>query len=148
MFLDATTGEDVTSQFTNTNDRNDGGGLLIQSRNGECIPVTIPSDCCAFQIGETSQILSGGILQATPHAVLPPSRHQNQHISRESFALFLEPEFDDIITIPNGYTVDNFHASTTYSDSTLGICPLKSRWKPGQTFGEFHLATTKAFTTL
>jgi 2OG-Fe(II) oxygenase superfamily len=48
------------------------GGLYIESRNGEFVHVKIPTDCCAFQIGETSQIMSGGKLQATPHAVLPP----------------------------------------------------------------------------
>mgnify|MGYP005847569377 CR=1 FL=1 len=44
-------------------------GLYIQSRSGEMVQVKLPSDCLGFQIGETFQILSGGLLQATPHAV-------------------------------------------------------------------------------
>merc|ERR1712226_1115022 len=42
-------------------------GLYIQSRSGEMYKVDLPADVCAFQIGETSQIQSGGVLQATPH---------------------------------------------------------------------------------
>jgi hypothetical protein len=38
-------------------------GLYIRSRNSEIVKVSIPADCIAFQIGETAQIHSGGILQ-------------------------------------------------------------------------------------
>ena len=41
----------------------------MRNRKSELIKITIPPDCIAFQIGETAQIHSGGILQATPHAV-------------------------------------------------------------------------------
>jgi 2OG-Fe(II) oxygenase superfamily len=125
-------------------DCTDSGGLYIQARNGECVRVSIPFDHCAFQIGETSQIMSGGLLQATPHAVLPPT----SNVSRESFALFLEPEFDDPLTIPPGFTVNDCQggASGNCGTSSLGLRPLKDRWKVGQSFGDFHLATVSAFT--
>jgi isopenicillin N synthase-like dioxygenase len=53
-------------------------GLYVRNRKSELIKVTIPADCIAFQIGETAQIHSGGILQATPHAVkgTPPSNFE------------------------------------------------------------------------
>jgi hypothetical protein len=44
-------------------------GLYVRNRRGEIVKVSTPSDHLAFQIGETAQIHSGGILQATPHAV-------------------------------------------------------------------------------
>jgi 2OG-Fe(II) oxygenase superfamily len=127
-----------------SNDCSVSGGLYIQARTGECVRVAIPSDHCAFQIGETSQIMSGGLLQATPHAVLPPA----SNVSRESFALFLEPEFDDPLMIPPGFTVEDCQGGFAEDCGTrsLGLRPLKDRWKVGQTFGDFHLATVTAFT--
>jgi hypothetical protein len=35
-------------------------GLYIRNRKSELIKINIPSDCIAFQIGETAQIMSGG----------------------------------------------------------------------------------------
>ncbi len=64
-------------------------GLYIKSRKGECVQVKIPTDCLAFQIGETAQIHTGGLLQATPHAVRGCSQ---EGVSREAFAVFMEPE--------------------------------------------------------
>jgi len=42
-------------------------GLYVISRNGKQVKVAFPKDHLAFQIGETAQIHSGGLLQATPH---------------------------------------------------------------------------------
>lgn len=42
-------------------------GLYIKSRSGKLVHAKLPSDSLAFQIGETSQIHTGGMLQATPH---------------------------------------------------------------------------------
>lgn len=44
-------------------------GLYVLSRSGELVKADVPQDHLAFQIGETAQIHSGGVLQATPHAV-------------------------------------------------------------------------------
>ena len=68
-------------------------GLYIRSRSSELIKVGIPEDHIAFQIGETAQIHSGGILQATPHAVRGTSI---PGISRETFAVFMEPMWDEV----------------------------------------------------
>lgn len=40
-------------------------GLYIRNRRSELIKVAIPSDHIAFQIGETAQVQSGGILQVS-----------------------------------------------------------------------------------
>lgn len=116
-------------------------GLYIQSRTGEVLRAQLPSQALGFQIGETSQIQSGGVLQATPHAVRSATQ---AGITRETFAVFLEPEFDDVLEIPIGKTlVDCQDPSTPLPPSVL---PLKARWKQGQTFGDFHVATVTAFT--
>jgi isopenicillin N synthase-like dioxygenase len=111
-------------------------GLYIQSRSGEVVRVCIPTTACGFQIGETSQIQSGGLLRATPHAVRSASG------TRESFALFLEPEFETPLDLPPGKI-------TLEDDGTMPptVVPLSARWKPGQIFGDFHVATVSAFTT-
>ncbi len=69
-------------------------GLYIKSRKGELIHVNVPPDALAFQIGETAQIHTGGVLQATPHAVRGccPKNAACKGISRESFAVFMQPE--------------------------------------------------------
>lgn len=114
-------------------DPND-SGLYIETRSGEQVRVQCSS--CAFQIGETAQIQSGGLLQATPHAVLMAS---NKAMTRESFALFLEPNFDTPLDVPAG-------RSASEVDSEGGtLLPISARWKPGGTFGDFHWNTIRAF---
>lgn len=121
-------------------------GLFIQARAGGCpVKVRVPDDHCAFQIGETSQILSGGLLQATPHAVLHSngSNAAAAAVTRESFAVFLEPEFGAPLDVPSGKSIEDCQGAIVNQD--LGLPPLSARWKPGQTFGDFHLATVSAF---
>ena len=69
-------------------------GLYIKSRKGKLVHVKVPTDCLAFQIGETSEIHTGGLLQATPHAVrgCNPKNTNCLGVSREAFAVFMEPE--------------------------------------------------------
>lgn len=128
MFLN-TKGEQVASPDPSA-------GLYIQTRNGKIVQVRLPPTVCAFQIGETSQIQSGGLLQATPHAV----RCGNTHgVTRESFAVFLEPNFDEPLKVPSE---QNLAAEAVLPKA---VVPLSRRWKPGQTFGDFHVATINAF---
>lgn len=114
-------------------------GLYIQARSGSLVHVQLPSNACGFQIGETAQIQSGGILQATPHAVrVGPSRGK----TRETFALFLQPNLDDQLDIPPGKTIEDCQDPKV---PLQGVVPLNQRWKPGQTFRDFHNATLEAF---
>lgn len=120
-----------------------GAGLFVQSRCGEVIRVRMPATACGFQIGETSQIQSGGLLQATPHAV--KSSAGMPGITRQSFAVFLEPEFESALEIPAGKTLDDCQSSTVQLPPS--VRPLRDRWQPGQTFGDFHTVTVSAFAT-
>ncbi len=59
----------------------------------------------AFQIGETAQIMSGGVLRATPHAVQAVRWPESASICRNTFALFMEPNFDVKMDLPPGRTL-------------------------------------------
>jgi len=67
-------------------------GLYIRTRGGELAKVAIPSDCLAFQTGEALEIATGGELRATPHCVRVGSGPRSDEISRETFALFMQPD--------------------------------------------------------
>lgn len=72
-------------------------GLRIKDRKGKIISIRIPADCIAFQIGEVLEILSKGILMATPHCVSQPetsSYESMKNICRNTFALFMQPQWD------------------------------------------------------
>lgn len=69
-------------------------GLYIRNRGGDLIKVSIPNDCLAFQTGEALEIATGGKLLATPHCVRVGGGLQTERISRETFALFMQPNTD------------------------------------------------------
>lgn len=62
-------------------------GLYIRARSGKMIHVTLPEDYLAFQIGETAQVHTGGILLATPHGVRAAAA---PGVSRSTLAVFME----------------------------------------------------------
>lgn len=69
-------------------------GLYIRNRGGNLTKVSIPADCLAFQTGEALEVATGGKLRATPHCVRvggATGPAVNQIISRETFALFMQP---------------------------------------------------------
>lgn len=119
-------------------------GLYVRNRQSALIKVMIPDDCLAFQIGETAQILSGGFLQATPHAVRAASSSTSR-ISRETFAVFMEPEYSYPMRQPTG--IDPFDAQSQEAAANLpkGVPPIAARWNPLQSFGEFTEATLAAY---
>jgi isopenicillin N synthase-like dioxygenase len=95
-------------------------GLYIRNRNGDIIKASIPPDCLAFQMGEALQICSGDVLQATPHYVrsCSPSCSPTVSISRATFAVFLQPSYNQPLSSPAGMTssVPGWTESQTFSD--------------------------------
>ncbi|KAJ6626840.1 Clavaminate synthase-like protein [Mycena sp. CBHHK59/15] len=69
-------------------------GLYIRTRAGELTKVSIPADCLAFQTGEALEVATGGKLRATPHCVRVGASPDAEKISRETFALFMQPDVD------------------------------------------------------
>jgi hypothetical protein len=72
-------------------------------------------------------------------------------VSRETFAVFMEPNWYDPVAAPEG--VDPQHAQSQSAAANLppGVPPLSSRWEhrpagqPAQTFGEFSDKTHAAY---
>lgn len=58
--------------------------------------------CLAFQIGETAQIVSGGIVEATPHAVVRGEEEIREGLNRNTFAVFMGPKFNERLNVPKG----------------------------------------------
>eukprot|EP00550_Attheya_septentrionalis_P010755 CAMPEP_0198305060 /NCGR_PEP_ID=MMETSP1449-20131203/57715_1 /TAXON_ID=420275 /ORGANISM="Attheya septentrionalis, Strain CCMP2084" /LENGTH=416 /DNA_ID=CAMNT_0044007591 /DNA_START=130 /DNA_END=1380 /DNA_ORIENTATION=- len=137
MFLDEN-GEEVSSPDPKA-------GLYYNPRNGTLVHVKLPPDSLGFQIGETSQIHSGGLLKATPHAVRGAHANNNAPITRESFAVFMEPEYFGDMTIPPGRTVQDTQGADEERHLPKTVKTLDSRWKAGMNFGEFSNATFAAF---
>jgi isopenicillin N synthase-like dioxygenase len=92
----------------------------------ENVHIQLPSTSLGFQLGETVELMSGGRLRATPHAVTAGTSTGG----RSSLAVFLQPEADQVLPqCPS--------SSSTVDESLI------SRWRP--TFGAFQQATTQAF---
>ncbi|TDL28862.1 Clavaminate synthase-like protein [Rickenella mellea] len=72
-------------------------GLYIRSRGGMLTKVSIPADCLAFQTGEALELATNGQLRATPHCVRVGGS-ATKNISRETFALFMQPETNEQIS--------------------------------------------------
>lgn len=105
-------------------------GLHVRNRRGETVRVAIPAGCMAFQVGETTQVLSGGLLRATPHAVVAarPGAPSTRGVSRASFAVFMQPRWDTPMASP-------------LEGADVGV----GAWRPGLDFGAFTNATLEQY---
>lgn len=68
------------------------GGVYAQNRFTDMVRIGIPQDMLAFQLGECTQIHTGGYLEATPHCVIRSEELAGKNIGRNTFALFMEPD--------------------------------------------------------
>lgn len=75
-----------------------GSGLYIRTRGGELTKVSIPVESLAFQTGEALELVTGGRLKATPHCVRVVAGGGAETISRETFALFMQPDTEQRIS--------------------------------------------------
>jgi len=72
-------------------------GLYIRTRGGDLTKVSIPLGSLAFQTGEALELVTAGKLQATPHCVRIGAGEGAEKVSRETFALFMQPDTDQRI---------------------------------------------------
>ncbi|XP_010912100.1 uncharacterized protein [Elaeis guineensis] len=77
-----------------------GAGLYIKTRNDQIVKVVFGEDELAYQIGETTDILSKGRLCATPHCVQAPNGEKAFGVERSTFALFMQPDWDECLRFP------------------------------------------------
>lgn len=107
--------------------------LCIRNKDDEIMKVRAKPDELLIHIGETSQIITGGILRATPHAVITDGTQEK--LSRSTYALFFDPKPEFRITCPK----------TKYSDFSFidydNMAKLSTKWKDGITFEEFGYKT-------
>ena len=66
------------------------------------VRIAIPSNMLAFQLGESTQIHTGGHLEATPHCVVRSDEIAGQKIARNTFALFMGPNDLEVMRTPSG----------------------------------------------
>ena len=92
-------------------DAPEGAGLFVKPRNQSLprVKVIAPKEgpYALFQIGEAAQVLSGGLLVATPHAV---EAGKERSVSRDAFALFVEPNWDFPLRPPPGFRLKDVYA--------------------------------------
>jgi len=119
MFMDVASEKEVPNPDTNS-------GLYAKTRNGQIVRVKIPSTALGYQIGECTQVFTGAVVRATPHAVRALRFPESQHLSRETFAVFMQPNFDYSLNPPK---------DVRHEDVAVG------QYKPGMAFGEFGKAT-------
>ncbi|KAI5389475.1 hypothetical protein KIW84_074946 [Lathyrus oleraceus] len=95
-------------------------GLYIRTRNDQIVKVVYGVDNIAYQIGETAEILSGGILRATPHCVQAPKGKESSGVERSTFALFMQPDWDEKLSFPEEVHIHKelipSNASLTYGE--------------------------------
>ena len=109
------------------------GGLWIIDRNGGQKKVNIPKDDMAVQIGECLQIISGGLLVATPHQV-KPSKQEGKKIGRASFPVFVDTDIHYKLSAPPGVPRESVFDHTIDSR----VPPLHLRWREnGVSFVDF-----------
>ncbi|KAK8964403.1 hypothetical protein KSP40_PGU012742 [Platanthera guangdongensis] len=58
-------------------------------------------DELAYQIGEITEILSQGLLCATPHCVQAPKGEETIGVERSALALFMQPDWDEFLKFPS-----------------------------------------------
>ena len=133
-YFDETSGEKISNPDEN-------GGLYVVGRNNDEIKAQIHKDDLIIQCGEVLQILTGGLLVATPHMVRPSFSAKRQ-VGRASFPVFVDcgPQFK--LEPPNGVSREQVLAPTLVQNK---VPPLESRWETGMPFIEFLGSTFKQY---
>ncbi|XP_073018259.1 uncharacterized protein [Primulina eburnea] len=83
-------------------------GLYVKTQSGQIIKVVYGEDEIAYQIGETTEILSRGRLCATPHCVQAPKGEAAAGVERSTFALFMQPNWDEKLRFPKEVSIHEF----------------------------------------
>lgn len=111
-------------------------GLWVVTRDGSSSHVTIPRDCMCVQVGECVQVVTGGLLVATPHCVRScrPSLTKGRRVARASCPCFVDAHPAQQLKMPAGARREEVLARGL----STKVPPLGERWThDGQTFGDF-----------
>lgn len=112
-------------------------GLYVATRDGRQLHVSIPEDCLAVQMGECTQIVTGGAVSATPHCVRGAAKQPK--IARCSMPCFVDTPPIFQLNIPKGSSREAvLDAAVPYAK----VPPLAERWTGnGMAFGDFLTQT-------
>mmetsp|Transcript_8003 Transcript_8003/g.17842 ORF Transcript_8003/g.17842 Transcript_8003/m.17842 type:complete len:369 (+) Transcript_8003:91-1197(+) len=130
MYVDDVTGEVIE------NPDPESAGLWVVDRDGGSVHVSIPKDCMAVQVGECTQVVTGGALIATPHCVrgCRPNMTNGKKVARVSCPCFIDVHPAFPVKMPNGGDRDSVLGKSVVSK----VPPLGERWvQDGMTFGDF-----------
>eukprot|EP00271_Cylindrocystis_brebissonii_P023310 TRINITY_DN961_c0_g1_i1.p1 TRINITY_DN961_c0_g1~~TRINITY_DN961_c0_g1_i1.p1 ORF type:complete len:364 (-),score=61.88 TRINITY_DN961_c0_g1_i1:1719-2810(-) len=107
-------------------------GLYIWTRSGKIVQAVLSETSLAFQVGMALQMHSGGLLQATPHCVKAAECPEARGIARNTFALFMQPLWDEpMVTPPGCANPSEVHKSLAAAYPNAGLS-----FNPTITFGE------------
>ena len=67
------------------------------------------------------------------------------NVSRETFAVFMQPEFHSSMDLPAGRTLEDTQCAEAEGALPSNVRTISKRWKLGMTFGDFSNATFAAF---
>lgn len=70
-------------------------GLYIRTRSSAVVKAIYGEHDIAYQVGEATEILSKGLFHATPHCVKTPRGDKAHGVERNTFALFMQPNWDE-----------------------------------------------------
>lgn len=119
-------------------------GLYVVDRQDRVCKIEIPADCMAVQIGECTQILTGGAVIATPHCVKGAPG-----VGRASLACFIDTPPTYVLSSPVEVEKEERGSrqfeKTIAAKSSSRVPPLAKRWKDGMTFGDFLEKTFKMY---
>jgi isopenicillin N synthase-like dioxygenase len=119
---------------------------LFDTRKKRVVSVKCRPGSFIIQVGEAADVLSGGMLRSTLHAVSRPLGIGGD-VSRETFVVFLQPSWDKVLHY-HGCSFDpdeEVHDGDELAEIRSKIPPLSTRLRDGMTFAEFSRETTKQY---
>eukprot|EP01128_Nolandella_sp_AFSM9_P011404 TRINITY_DN811_c0_g1_i1.p1 TRINITY_DN811_c0_g1~~TRINITY_DN811_c0_g1_i1.p1 ORF type:complete len:368 (+),score=44.68 TRINITY_DN811_c0_g1_i1:42-1106(+) len=135
LFFDDDTGEVIANPDPE-------GGLYVVTRGGDPVRVRVPADHLAIQCGEALQVVTGGLLVATPHAVRASKAPAGKRVGRGTFPIFIDTDVDFPLSAPVGTSREAVFDKTPDSR----VPPLSDRWtEDGMPFGKFLSDSFKLF---
>jgi hypothetical protein len=160
MYIDHDTGEIIEDQCPNAGSddasQEEGtlgptvdpaAGLYVVDRSETVRRVRIPDDVVAVQMGECTQILTGGVVAATPHCVrgIRPNYRESdtRRIARISLPCFVDTKPQYVLCPPEHTSRQDI---LLQSNRSRKVPPLDNRWTSSAvTFGDFLQKTFQTY---
>lgn len=70
--------------------------------------MNIPESILAFQTGLALQNVTDGLFKAVPHFVAAPKGTEGKRVARNTLAIFMQPNVDEVIDNKSGVTFGQY----------------------------------------